>query len=326
MRNKLPVDLLLITLVTGGLFVFVTGSSPDSAHFQAAFGFLFVFFVPGYALVSVLFPGSSTTEKTNETVRGAPTVGERLLLAVGLSVVIVPAVGLILSYSALGLEPTVLIYTVGLVSLALVCAAVVRRLQLPPTQQFHIAISIRTAPDRIWDWLGGANTRWEVGLNLLVVVGVVFVTVGIGAAIVSPGHGEQYTEFSVQPVDQTAIDTDTEPLSEDLTLDDGSEFLLGITNREHEQKEYTVIVELHRLEGSGSNATVVEREEIQRLSTSLEQTESYEARISADPTMTGEGLRMTFLLYPDSPPEDPSTENAYRSLYIWVDVPDSIGE
>ena len=325
MRNKLPVDLLLITLVTGGLLVFAIDSGPDATRLQSVFGLLFVFFVPGYALVSVLFPGSSTTGKPNETVRGLPTLGERLLLAVGLSLVMVPSVGLILNYSALGLDPTVLIYTIGLLSLALVCAAVVRRLQLPPTQQFCIPINVRSAPNTIWSWLGGANTRWEVVLNLLVVVGVVFIAVGIGAAIVSPGHGEQYTEFSVQPDDQTANNTDADPLTEELTLDDGSEFLVGITNREHEQKQYTVIVELHRLEESGSNATVVEREEVQRESTSLEHAESHEERISADPTMIGEGLRMTFLLYADSPPENPSTENAYRSLYIWVDVPDSIG-
>lgn len=315
MKNKLPTDLLLVALIAVGLLIFVFDSNLATTRLQTAFGLLFVCFVPGYALVSVLFPSSPA----NEPERSVPTLGERLLLAVGLSLVVVPAVGLMMSYSAWGLDPTAVLSAVGMVSLALVCVGVVRRFQLPPAQQFHISISIRAAPDRIWAWLGGANTRWEAALNILLVAGLIFTTVGIGAAIVSSEHGEQYTEFFVQSDEQT----DAGVLSEEPIIDDGSEFLVGITNRELEEKQYTVVVELHRVEGSGPNATVVEQEEIQRLSTSLEHTESYEETITADPEMTGEGLRMTFLLYPTSPPEDPSMENAYRSAYMWVDVPES---
>jgi len=36
--------------------------------------------------------------------------------------------------------------------------------------------------------------------------------------------------------------------------------------------------------------------------------------------MTGENLRVQYLLYRGDPPAEPTQENAYRSLHLWVDV------
>jgi hypothetical protein len=36
--------------------------------------------------------------------------------------------------------------------------------------------------------------------------------------------------------------------------------------------------------------------------------------------MTGERLRLTYLLYRGAPPQTPTTDNAYRELHLWVNV------
>jgi uncharacterized membrane protein len=41
------------------------------------------------------------------------------------------------------------------------------------------------------------------------------------------------------------------------------------------------------------------------------------------PRTTGERLRLQYLLYLDDPPENPTAENAYRSVHHWVNVTES---
>jgi hypothetical protein len=38
------------------------------------------------------------------------------------------------------------------------------------------------------------------------------------------------------------------------------------------------------------------------------------------PTIRGEDLRLAYYLYAGDVPADPNAENAYRSLYLWIDV------
>jgi len=316
----MPVDLLAIGLLTVMALVSVV-STELLGPLQAGVGFVFILFAPGYALISALSPHSNSSIDESETEHTAISFVERILIAVGLSVVIVPGTGLLLNYSSWGLDPVPLLITIGLVTLVLLVVATVRRLQLPPDDQF--SVPIHAWIERMRTWLRSGDTRWDTTLNILLVVGLLFVTVGIGAAIVSPGQGEQYTEFFLESETQGTNVLDGDNQSTELSVENESEFIVGITNREHGTEEYTVVIELQRLEQGGSEPTVVERQEVQRFSQTLAHDETWKETATVDPTITGEGLRLIFLLYTETPPEDPSTENAYRSLYTWVDVPDS---
>lgn len=320
MKDQIPVDLLVIALLTVMALASIV-SAGLLGPLQAAVGFVFVLFAPGYALISALVPYRSSSVDEHETEHTTVSFVERLLIAVGLSVVIVPGIGLLLTYSAWGLDPVSLLGTVGLVTLVLLATAAVRRLQLPPDHQF--TVPIHSSLERAQTWLKSGTTQWDTTLNVLLVVGLIFVTVGIGSAVVSPGQGEQYTEFFVD-VDGQAIDVlDGDTPSTNLSLETDSEFVVGITNREYDTTQYTVVIELQRLEHGGAERAIVQQEEVQRYSQTLAHGETSEETTVIDPSMTGDGLRLTFLLYTETPPENPSTANAYRSLYTWVDVPDS---
>lgn len=315
MNHTTPVDLLTLGLLTVVLLGLTLSSGVESHPLQVALGVVVTFFAPGYALVAVLVPYSDHVIEVHDTTRVSLTLGERCLIAVGLSLVLVPLVGLVLSYSPWGLDQTPFVVSIGLLTLLFILIGTVRRLQLPPARRFQVPFW--TVPERIWNGVGGAETRWEIGVNILLILGVLAVTVGIGAAVVVSGDGETYTEFSVQP-DATSGDGSLSNVS--LTDDSGVE--VAITNQEHETEQYSVIVELHRVDGQGPNATVVEREEVQRFTQTVDHGESWDQEIAVESGMTDERLRLTFLLYIEAVPETPSTENAYRSVYIWVDAPD----
>jgi uncharacterized membrane protein len=38
------------------------------------------------------------------------------------------------------------------------------------------------------------------------------------------------------------------------------------------------------------------------------------------PELTGDRMRLTYMLYRGAPPATPTTDNAYRELHLWVNV------
>lgn len=43
-------------------------------------------------------------------------------------------------------------------------------------------------------------------------------------------------------------------------------------------------------------------------------------RLTVTPSIQGDDVRLTILLYADSVPENPSRDTAYRSVHVWMDV------
>jgi len=43
------------------------------------------------------------------------------------------------------------------------------------------------------------------------------------------------------------------------------------------------------------------------------------------PTLPGERLRLVYLLYKGDPPAEPTVENAYREVHLWVNVSEGTG-
>ena len=93
---------------------------------------------------------------------------------------------------------------------------------------------------------------------------------------------------------------------------------IGVGNLEHTDVSYTVIVQLEHVDHDSGE--VLESVELDRFERTLEHgNESVEER-SIQPTLEGEQLRLTVLLYTDDPPSEPTVENAYRDVYAWIDV------
>jgi hypothetical protein len=69
-------------------------------YLRNVLGVIFVLFLPGYALMKALFP----TKIANKTSAGTLQIIERISLSIGLSIALVPAVGLLLYYSPWGLD------------------------------------------------------------------------------------------------------------------------------------------------------------------------------------------------------------------------------
>jgi uncharacterized membrane protein len=97
--------------------------------------------------------------------------------------------------------------------------------------------------------------------------------------------------------------------------------VVKLTNEEGQTTDYSVVVELQRVEqGSDGGARVLEDSQLATFTPTVESGESWRTTHDVTPTMTGENLRLTYLVYKGDPPEDPTTENAYRHVHVWVTV------
>lgn len=268
-------------------------------------------FVPGYALTIVLFPATAEHHRSN--VRWLPDLPgldgvERAALSFGLSVVLLPVFAL----SASLLFGTVRVPIVLLVSVAvlvLLLAGWWRRSRLSADHRFTI-----TAADVGRTIQGGTTgTRMDTGINIFLGVCVV-AAVGVFAfGLAAPQQGATYAEFSLgTESDGTFV---TSGYQTEFQSGESAQYSVLVENNENRAVTYTVVVQLERVDDG-----VVELDELDRLSVETSPGETVIRDHQVTPTLTGDDLRLTYLLYTGDPPENPGRESADESLHLWIDV------
>ena len=107
--------IVLFTVLTMSIAYFVPGDSPFFI-FRYFFGFVFIAFLPGYCLVSILFARENKLDLIEETV-----------LSVALSFGIVGLTGLFLGLSPIGINFTSITVSLSVIVLVLAVVAFIRK-------------------------------------------------------------------------------------------------------------------------------------------------------------------------------------------------------
>lgn len=319
--RRFPADLTAViglTLLTIlAVFVPVVRDTP----LRLLVGLPFVLFVPGYAFIAVLFPErggvSDTAQSAGDHDEGGIDPIERVALAFGMSIAIVPLLGLVLNFTPWGIRLVPIMLTIGGFTIGCAVIAAVRRWELPAERRFSVPYQA---------WLATARTelfepddRMDAALTVALVLSILLALGSVGFAIAAPQQGEQFSEFYLLTEDENG-ELVASDYPEEFAQGESQPLILGIENNEYETVEYTVVVQLERVEGEGDDATVVERDELDRFETTVEHDETWQEEYSVAPTMAGEDLRLTFLLFDGEVPSNPTQENAYRELHLWIDV------
>jgi uncharacterized membrane protein len=116
--NKWFGIIVLFTLLTL-LIVYVVPSDSPFSVLSYVFGFIFVSIVPGYCLVSVLFPAENKLDSV-----------EKAVLSVALSFSLVGLSGLFLGLSPIGMNFTSIRVSVSIMVLVLAAVAFIRKSSL----------------------------------------------------------------------------------------------------------------------------------------------------------------------------------------------------
>lgn len=321
----LPVDLVGIALI--GIWLLAEPFIGFGGDAQIVLGLVAVFVAPGYALVAALFPvkgsqnfeyGWLNSEGSQQVGTVAPNLVERLLLSIGMSVCLVPFIGLGLNYAGWPIQRGNVLLVLGSLTLLLTAAAAVRRWSAPPSRRF----SLVTRPEFVETW--GRNdrrsSRSSVALSVVLVGVLLLATTGLGVAVWQPtqSQSEQFTEFYLQTRDADTGEFVAGEYPDDVSASDSDPVYVGITNHEGERVEYTIVSKLQQFAVEGDRRAMVSESEIDRVSVELAPGETRRFQHDVTRDVSGEHVRLTYLLYVGEPPADPDVDNGYRHIHLWI--------
>lgn len=299
---------------------------------RTVFALPLLLFLPGYALVSALFPASvdgATTPIWDRATRAKPlldrglhvpvTVGERAALAFGVSLVLLPVVTFVLLLLGEGSTGVMLAEVLTLVTFGGVLVSFYRRRQFTADERFELPLE-RWFSD-LSDALYGSGSLVDTLLTFVVLFAVVSTMALFTAAVVTPQTGEAYTGFSVL-TESSSGELVASGYPTVLTPGETTELTLTVTNREGATVSYTVVGELQRVRTDGDGIAVLERQEVSRATPRVAADETWSATQRVTPELRGTDLRLVFYLYVGDAPATPSIETAEEYLQLWVDVTD----
>ncbi|MDQ2052619.1 DUF1616 domain-containing protein [Natronolimnohabitans sp. A-GB9] len=359
--RTMPADLAAVFVFVALTNVAVLAPVVRETPLRIPLGLAFVLFVPGYAFIAALFPEAGTSpaaatdastadaEATAEATDGGTETGgtltgalagdrsgidgiERVALSFGLSIAITPLLGLVLNFTPWGIRLVPIMVAVSAFTVVAAAVAVVRRRALPAEERFRV-------PYRSWYAAGQSellepDTRADAVLNVVLVLSIVLAVGSVGYAVMVPPDGEQFSAVYVLTEDDDG-DLVADDYPTEFTVGESQPVVVGVDNHEHESVDYTVVAleQAVSVEGGNQSAieenatanvsdvTVEEQRELERFETQLAHNETWHHTHDLEPTLTGEDVRLVWLLFPDGEvPDEPSMDDTEYSVHLWVDV------
>jgi len=330
-----PLDLVAIILFVVFVDALLFVTSTDVASLRAAFVLPVIVFIPGYVLVASLFPRRYTGyERWDSSGTGNDTMASsaglqrsfrvrsidwraRLALSFGLSLSIVPLLGLILGTvtSSLTIEPV--LAGLNLFILAATGVAVTRRNRLKKEERFRVPY--RNCLHVTRETVSGETRRFDQFITAFLLVTVVAAAGTMGWVLLAPQSGESYTGATLL-TENSDGELTASGYPTTFTQGTGEELVVRVTNNEGVETTYTVVGELQRVDTGGDSTTITDSETVYREQETVSTNERWLTKHTVTPSMTGEDLRLAYYVYRGDTPDKPGEESAYRTLYLWVDV------
>lgn len=302
-RNGWLIDLLgaiALAVMTAGLLV---GPGVDGAALWLI-GVPFLIFLPGYAVVSAMFPEEppGAVEGPSDSPWSSPEWTTRLAVSFVLSGIVVAVVGVALGLvGELRLGPAV----GGITAITLLGAeiGIIRRLLRPHDRRAN-PFGGRSL---------GALSAGTTAQNVTLVVAVLALVGAVAFVGATPTDGEAYTESYLLSEDE-AGDLVADDYPTTFVAGEGHPLHLGIENNEHRDVTYEVDVVIQETDANGS---VTAQQQVDEFVVDLQHGESLVVERTIAPTMTGDGLRLQFHIYKDGAADTPD-----HTLQLWVEVVD----
>jgi uncharacterized membrane protein len=314
-----PVDVLAVLLLVAFADLVVLFAPPARPGLRLLAGTLLLVALPGYAIVSALFPAwrnAPEGDPEGDEVR-VSTGGllQRLALLLGAGLALIPVFALVLDGLGVGLSAWPAAAALTAVVVAGLGVTVTRRGSLPAARRFRFGAG---------RWIDDIRRSFSpsgpaLAVELLLVVAVIAATATLGGALAFPVDGESYSSFALrtEAPDGSLIAGE---FPDELTAGENGSFVATVENHENAPVDYTVVVQLQRVQVGPDGPRTVEWRELSRAERTLAPGEQWRHDHTIRPGTTGEGMRLTYLLYQGDVPSTPRRDNADRSLYVWVDI------
>jgi len=288
-NQKFPSDLLFVASLVIFTDIFVLIPALSESFIRTALSLPLILFLPGYALIAMLFP-----EKTG--LEGL----ERIALSIGLSAAVVPLIGLGLNFTPWGIKVVPLLTSLSVFTLLLSGVAYARRKRLPEDMEFKI--SFRTSALNIMnEALQKPESKTEGILKIFLVISFLVLIGTFGYITFVPHESEPFTEFYILGPQRMAENYTTE-----YVQGESGTYIIGITNNEYKTMDYTMEVRLE-------NKSLLLPENLQNIR--LAHNTTLEEPLVITPSVEGNDMKLEFLLFNETEKKVP-----YRDLRLWVNV------
>lgn len=251
--------IILLTLVIITLLLFPAAAFSSGA-LQVILGLPIVLFIPGYILLSALFPE-----------KGSLSGVERIAFSIGLSIAIAIIIGAILNFTPWGINlyPLLISFTV----LIVVTAFIAWYRSLQSYEELSIIANINLS---WWREIAGLDKILSISL----VIAVMIALGSIGYVVAMPKHEQLFTEFYILSPEGKAEDYPRQ-----VVPGEPVEIIIGIVNHED-----IVISYLVDIKGDGIENKQISTEE-------MANEEKWEEIVSFIPQSSGDGQKVEFWLY-----------------------------
>lgn len=192
-----PADLVAALVWTVLTLIAVYLPVVNQSPIRIIFGLPLVLLVPGYVLIAALFPRSDDLDWI-----------ERIALSFGLSIAVVPLIGLALNYTPWGIRLDPILVSLSLFTLVMTIAAAFRRTSLPVAEQLTVPVVEVVAAIRA-ELFEAGQTRLDRALSIVLVLSVL-AAIGTTAYVIAvPKEGEHFSEFYILGAEGKAADYPT---------------------------------------------------------------------------------------------------------------------
>ncbi len=241
---------------------------------RTVLGLPLVLFFSGYSLVAALFPKAEDLDDI-----------ERIALGFGLSIAVVPLMGLVLNYTPWGIRLESSLISIALFTVLCSIAAVLRRKSIPEAERFTFEprIEYSLPEDRV-----------DRILSVLLALSVLFSVAAVAYVIVTPKQGEKFTEFYILGPGGMADGYPTE-----LEPGEQGQVIVGVVNHEYSDIPYV-------FKAGFVNGSMLEGKEF---TLAHNQTLEFPYNFTVYDNMT---KKLEFQLYLEG------NSTVYRSLHLWI--------
>jgi len=281
--RKHPLDLIILLIWTVLTIIFVLTPALSETNVRTLLGIPLVLFIPGYVLIAAMFPKKDDIDATG-----------RIALSLGLSLAVVPLLGLLLNFT-FGIRILPILLTLCIYTIVFIFIAAFRRGKLPENERFIVPFH------RIYDIIN-SEINTSKSRNDMILTGVLIFSMALAAGMIffvvtTPRIGERFTEFYILDASGKA-----ERYPATLKYNYPSELRAGVINHEYAIVNYTIRVAL-------------DSEVLMDTWFTLDHNSTWEKNLTFVPDKEGIDMKLEFWLF-----KEDNFSAPYRALHLWVNV------
>lgn len=295
----------LLAIVAGVVLVVGIAFTPLSELRVLAIvvGLPVILLIPGYALVSAVFP------RAGELAPGSGTETSwlaRLGASVAGSGIAITVVGWLLDFTIWGFDRAAILVGLSLLTVVATAVAWYRRRQLPTADQ--AGTDFDTVRSHVYTAAGNQSA-----VSVILTITVVIAAAGAVGVVAdeSTSNGSVVELYVLGQNESGELAAGSYPSN--VTVGEPITTGVGVGTSESAFDGY-VITRLERVTVEGDTVTVEESRRLDRIDFEVPAGERIVNRHTVEPSMAGERLRMTYRLYRNG------SDSALRQVHVWIRV------